>query len=429
MDLVADRGRRVSAEELNTSRLLAHATKQARARKFDDFLIVDVDSHHYESERMAEILPFMENDVLKQLAMMQGAKSLRTLMPAQIGYQDMGGRVTRYPLRASEKTAGGKLRDVQFGHRWMDAMGVDYSCMFPTGMLSIGLHPQRDMEVELCWAYNRWLTEKVLPESEGRIFSMLPLPFSDPAESLRQVETFGARRGVTGFMVTTVRTLPVYDNAYMGVYRAMEERGLALSFHSGPNWGEPVFRSCNRFISVHALAFSFYNILHLTNWVINGLGERFPKLPVIWIESGLAWVPFLMQRLDHEYMLRTSECPTLKKKPSDYMRDMYYSSQPMETQDMAALECTFRMINAETQLLYSSDYPHWDFDLPSVIFDLPFLSERGKHNILGGNAARLFKLPPRNAKQRENLMRFGNLRVDAQAATRPVDVDGYEARQ
>ena len=429
MDLVADRGRRVSAEELNTSRLLAHATKQARARKFDEFLIVDVDSHHYESERMAEILPFMENDVLKQLAMMQGAKTYGTLMPSQIGYQDMGGRVTRYPLRASEKTAGGKLRDVQLGHRWMDAMGVDYSCMFPTGMLSIGLHPQRDMEVELCWAYNRWLTEKVLPESEGRIFSMLPLPFSDPAESLRQVETFGARRGVTGFMVTTVRTLPVYDNAYMGVYRAMEERGLALSFHSGPNWGEPVFRSCNRFISVHALAFSFYNILHLTNWVINGLGERFPKLPVIWIESGLAWVPFLMQRLDHEYMLRTSEGPALKKKPSDYMRDMYYSSQPMETQDMAALECTFRMINAETQLLYSSDYPHWDFDLPSVIFDLPFLSERGKHNILGGNAARLFKLPPRNAKQKENLMRFANHTADAQGTTRPADVDGVEARQ
>ena len=116
---------------------------------------------------------------------------------------------------------------------------------------------------------------------------------------------------------------------------------------------------------MHALGFTWYNILHCTNWVINGMGERFPKLPVIWIESGLAWVPFLMQRLDHEYMLRPSEAPLLKKKPSDYMRDMYYSSQPMEIQDMGALECTFRMINAETQLLYSSDYPHWDFDLPS----------------------------------------------------------------
>ena len=139
------------------------------------------------------------------------------------------------------------------------------------------------------------------------------------------------------------------------------------------------------------------------------MGERFPKLPVIWIESGLAWVPFLMQRLDHEYMMRPSEAPLLKKKPSDYMRDMYYSSQPMEIQDRQALECTFRMINAETQLLYSSDYPHWDFDLPTTIYDLPFLSEKAKHNILGGTAARLFKLPPRNEKQKENLEKFGNL--------------------
>ncbi len=87
-------------------------------------------------------------------------------------------------------------------------------------------------------------------------------------------------------MVTTVRHLQVNDNAYMKVYRAMEERGLVLSFHSGPSWSEPVFRACNRFLSVHALGFSFYNILHCTNWVINGMGERFPKLPVVWIEFG-----------------------------------------------------------------------------------------------------------------------------------------------
>jgi predicted TIM-barrel fold metal-dependent hydrolase len=408
MDLIADRGRRVSVEELNTSRLLAHARKQAHQRNLDDMLIVDVDSHHYENESFGEILPFMENDVLRQLTLSSRAKARASIVPSQIGYQDMGGRVTRYPMRSSEKTEDGKTRDVELTHRWMDAMSVDYACLFPTGMLNVGLHPQKEVEVDLCWAYNRWLTEKALPESGGRIYSMLCLPFSDPDESLRQVETFGDRKGVTGFMVTTVRTLPVHDNAYMKVYRAIEERGLALSFHSGPNWGEPVFKSCNRFLSVHALGFTFYNILHLTNWVINGIGERFPKLPVIWVEAGLAWIPFLMQRLDHEYMLRSSECPTLKKKPSDYMRDMYYSSQPMEVQDMEALQCTFRMIKAETQLLYSSDYPHWDFDLPTAIYDLPFLTDKARHNILGGNAARLFKLPPRNEKQKENLARFGN---------------------
>jgi len=152
MELIADRGRRVSVEELNTTRLLANARKQAHRRNFDDMMIVDVDAHHYESEHLADILPFMENEVLKQLAISGRAKLGRqNLIPTQIGFQDMGGRVTRYPLRASEKTGDGKHRDVQLGQRWMDAMSVDYACLFPTGMLNIGLHPQKEMEVDLCW--------------------------------------------------------------------------------------------------------------------------------------------------------------------------------------------------------------------------------------------------------------------------------------
>lgn len=104
---------------------------------------------------------------------------------------------------------------------------------------------------------------------------------------------------------------------------------------------------------LHALSFPVYNMLHMTNWVINGMGERFPKLKVIWIESGLAWLPFMMQRLDHEYMMRLSEAPLLKKRPSEYITDMYYTTQPMEAQNLKGLECIFEMIKAETQLLYA----------------------------------------------------------------------------
>src|SRR5215510_16380188 len=117
----------------------------------------------------------------------------------------MGGRVIRYQLRATEKTEKSAVRDVELGFRWMDAMGVDYSCLFPTGMLNIGLHPQKEMEFELSWAYARWVTEKVLPESQNRMYTMLGLPFSDPEGCLRMVETFGDRKGVGGFMVTSVR--------------------------------------------------------------------------------------------------------------------------------------------------------------------------------------------------------------------------------
>ena len=271
-------------------------------------------------------------------------------------------------------------------------MGIDVAVMFPTPMLQLGLHPQVEVEVALARAYNRWLTERVLAH-EPRIRSMLYLPFNDPAASFRMVQEFAGKPGVVGFMVTSARYRPVHHNdSYMKTYALLEEMNLPLAFHAGYNWNDQSMGMMNRFISVHALGFVFYNMVHLTNWVINGLPERFPKLKVIWIESGLAWLPFMIQRLDNEYMMRSSEAPALKKLPSDYMRDMYFTSQPMEMTDMGALETTFRMIKAETQLLYSSDYPHWDFDLPSTIYDLPFLNEQAKRNILGGNAMRVFNL-------------------------------------
>jgi len=50
------------------------------------------------------------------------------------------------------------------------------------------------------------------------------------------------------------------------------------------------------------------------------------------------------------------------------------------------------MIDAPNTLMYASDWPHWDFDAPSVIWDLPFLDEGAKRNILGLTAANIFNL-------------------------------------
>ena len=149
-------------------------------------------------------------------------------------------------------------------------------------------------------------------------------------------------------------------------------------------------KQMNRFISMHAISFCYFNMIHLTNWIINGIPERFPELKVIWVESGLAWLPFMMQRLDSEYMMRSSEAPMLRRRPSEYIRDMYFTSQPLETSNLKLTQATMEAIKADTQLLFASDWPHWDFDLPTTITDLPFLSEQAKRNILGLNAARAF---------------------------------------
>jgi hypothetical protein len=54
--------------EFDTTTLLEHASKQARQRNYKDMFIVDVDSHHYETESMADINDYFEDPVLRHLA-------------------------------------------------------------------------------------------------------------------------------------------------------------------------------------------------------------------------------------------------------------------------------------------------------------------------------------------------------------------------
>jgi predicted TIM-barrel fold metal-dependent hydrolase len=386
--------RDLSVEEFDTTTMLEHATQQAIQRRYEDFFICDVDGHHYESGSYAKICEYIDDPVMRDQAKYQGMGG-GGIASSRGGYQELMGRVTRYPGRRKEKTPPGVLRDIALTKRWLDAIGIDVVCLFPTPMLSLGLTPRAEVEVALARAYNRWLCEEVLAQ-EPRIRSSLYLPLNDPEATYKMVKDFGDKKGVIGFTIVAPHYKAVYDNAYIKTYSLIEEMGLPLVFHGAFAWGEDQSISlCNRFLAVHALGFSWFNIVHCTNWLCNGMPERFPKLKVAWVESGLAWIPFLMQRLDNEWMMRSSEVPLLKRKPSDYMREMFYSTQPMEmVNNREALELTFKMINAETQLMYASDYPHWDMDLPSTIYDLPFLSETAKRNILGGNAKRFFNLEP-----------------------------------
>jgi uncharacterized protein len=406
--------REVINENFDTTVHLRRAANQAAARGYDDFMIVDVDSHHYETEAFQEIADYIDDPVLRQEAKFQGmARGGITSLDGS--YQEMTGRIRRYPLRKVEKVPSTPHRDITLMYRWMDAMGVDVACMFPTPMLNIVTCPRIQVEVALARAYNRWLCDNIIA-GEHRLKSMLYLPFNDPVACVDIVEQFAERPGVIGFMIVATHHRSVHDNAYAKLYGMLQERNLPLAFHAAYTWGDSTLGLANRFMAIHALGFTWHNMLHMTNWLVNGMPERFPRLKVVWIESGLAWVPFLMQRLDNEFMMRTSDAPLLRRKPSEYMQEMFYTSQPMEmVGNLEALELTFKMINAKTQLLYSSDYPHWDMDLPRTIYDLPFLDGKTKRAILGGNAQQLFNLETllAPAKLERRTRREANAQLDA----------------
>jgi uncharacterized protein len=380
----------------DTRDVLAHASKSAR--KLNDYFIVDIDAHVAETAFWSEITDRIDNDYLRHAAQSfrERGGSPPGLLNVQPGmlYQDMFGRIP-HGQQADAVIGEGTHRQVELTRRAMDSMGIDYTVAFPTPMLLLGMHPQAEVEVALGRAFNRWLIEEILPR-EPRIKAMMYLPFNDPDSCVEVVEEFADAPGVIGFTVVSTRYRPVHHNSYMRLYAALQATGKPLAFHSGFHWGDESMKQVNRFISMHAISFCYFNMIHLTNWIINGIPERFPNLKVIWVESGLAWLPFMMQRLDSEYMMRSSEAPMLRRRPSEYIRDMYFTSQPLETSNLKLTQATMEAVKADTQLLFASDWPHWDFDLPTTITNLPFLSEQAKRNILGLNAARLFgfEVPP-----------------------------------
>jgi len=386
-------------EGFDTREALRKAREQADERNLDDYFIVDSDAHHYETDSWAEVVAYLDNPILKRFQTHGGVNTVTggsALAYPEPGFDsDMAGRLTRYGLGRREQAEPGVNRELSVIRRSLEAMSIDVQIVFPTPMLTLGMHPDVEVEVAVARAYTRWLLENILLQDD-RLKTLIYLPFNDADACMAMIEEFGDAKGVAGFLVSSVRHQPVHHKSFMPIYRALEERGLPLAFHAGQTWSERSMQQLNRFLSVHALAFPYYNMIHLTNWVINGLPERFPGLKLVWIESGLAWLPFVMQRLDSEYLMRSSEAPLLKRKPSEYIREMYFTSQPLEyPEKISWLEATFDQINAGTQLLYASDWPHWDFDVPSRIFDLPFLDDQARRNILGENARRLFKLDTR----------------------------------
>jgi predicted TIM-barrel fold metal-dependent hydrolase len=380
--------------QTDTRDILAHATRQAEG--YEDYFLVDIDAHVTESTFWPEILAGIDNEVIRHMgeaiADRPGSRGV-ALLNSQPGilYQHVYGRIPHQQALLEKVEKKGTHHFVELARRSMDALGLDYQIVFPTPMLTLGMHPQDEIEAAIGAAYNKWLVETILPQDD-RLKGMIYLPFNTPEACVEEVKKYAGVDSIIGYSVVSTRNKPVHHNSYMKLYAMMEETGKPFSFHSGFNWNDPSFLQLNRFISMHALSFVHYSLIHMTNWIINGIPERFPKLKVLWIESGLAWIPYLMQRLDHEYQMRTCEAPLLKRLPSEYMRDMYYTSQPMEKTNLKLLQATMEAFKADTQLLYASDWPHWDFDAPSSITTLPFLSDQAKRNILGLNAARVFNL-------------------------------------
>ena len=131
----------------------------------------------------------------------------------------------------------------------------------------------------------------------------------------------------------------------------------------------------------------------ITSLVIEGVFERFPDLKVVLVEGGVAWAPALKWRLDKHWKRLKMEAPHLKRLPSEYIRDhIWFTTQPLDEPDRDEdLAEIFESVGVD-RIMFSTDYPHWDFDEPLFVLGKVRLGDDKLQRIFLDNAKELYGL-------------------------------------
>jgi predicted TIM-barrel fold metal-dependent hydrolase len=180
---------------------------------------------------------------------------------------------------------------------------------------------------------------------------------------------------------------------YWPIYEAAVEAGLPVGIHAFGYGGWPLTNSgAPSFYIEEMTEHATGAQAMVTSMIIEGIFERWPELKVVLIECGFGWLPALGWRLDKHWKRLKDEVPHLKMAPSEYIRKHFWvTTQPMEeTSEPEHLLEVMNWIGFD-RIMFSSDYPHWDFDDPFTCLP-PSLTDQQRRMIYADNARALYRL-------------------------------------
>lgn len=249
-----------------------------------------------------------------------------------------------------------------------DGHGIDKGVLIAGQLFGIGAFPDPDVAATVASAYNDWMCEQWL-QVDPRFRGALAVAPQDPALAVKEIERMQGRPGITSIF------LPLHDilhgeRHYYPIYEAAQKYALPITVH--PSGTENVFARAPRMAGTPTYYIEWHTALsqiHQSNvlsLVCHGVFEKFPELKYVIAEGGFAWAAEIMWKLDRDYKGLGDEVPWLKLKPSDYIRrNVRFTTQPMiEPHKREHLATLLDMVYADETLIFSSDYPHWDFDEP-----------------------------------------------------------------
>ena len=273
----------------------------------------------------------------------------------------------------------------------LDAMDLEGTVLYPTYGMAIGQVRQKDWAVAVCRAYNDWLHDKFLRHSE-RLRGMALIPTIEPSAAVEEMQRVSEElTGFAGFFISAGVAKPLGHPDYYPIYETARRLDVMIAVHAGGPGRR--LDMMDKAIMARCLGHPTSQMIQMTHMMFSGVFDRFPEVRFSFMESGIAWILFNLERMEEAYDQWAFEAPELTCRPIEHVTggQIYFHCELEERLLPVAVEQI-----GGSQLLYASDYPH--IAPEKVVEHFADFRQRGdideatKVLILGDNAKSLYKL-------------------------------------
>jgi uncharacterized protein len=221
-----------------------------------------------------------------------------------------------------------------------------------------------DMAAAFAKAVNDWVAREWL-DRDKRLRASIVVPMQNMDFAVAEIERCAPDKRFVQVLVLAMGEAPLGRREYWPVYEAAERHGLPIGIHAGSSYRHAVTSLGwpSWYVEDYCANAQGFQA-QVASLVCEGVFVKYPKLKVVLIESGVTWLPAFLWRLSKFWRGVRAEVPWVDRSPSEIVRNhVRLTIQPFDgPDDPKAVAQLIDHLHSDDMLLFSSDFPHWQFD-------------------------------------------------------------------
>ncbi|HEX2174117.1 MAG TPA: amidohydrolase family protein [Dehalococcoidia bacterium] len=248
-------------------------------------------------------------------------------------------------------------------------------------------------------AYNEWLAE-FCSAAPDKFLGVGLLPYDNAQEAADEIYHLADLKIREGMFLAARVEAPVHDEYWEPLWKAAEETGTIIGFHLSGGLRTVPDRALAKGLGPNGVAVSVIPLQMdepLCGVVFGGVLERHPGLKIVLAETGIGWIPYVLERMEH-VLDRFKGNPEywdarggigLSLRPREYFRRQVWATFQ---EDQVGLKCLDDL--GADRVMWASDYPHpdgtWPNSQQAIEEQFGHLDETTRRKILSDNARTLY---------------------------------------